>query len=217
MPDAPLTLFTDAFWISPYAFSVFVALEEKGLPYAVETVALHEKAQRQPAFRDASITGKVPALRHGDFWLSESSAIVEYLDDVFPAPAHPTALPAGARDRGRARQIMAWIRSDLLPIREQRPTWSMFYQPTGRPLDEAGEAAARRLLHTADLLLPEGRTTLFASGFSVADADLAFMLQRLLGNGDHVPSRLRAFAEAQWQRPSVRKFVTRPRPAYVPY
>ena len=33
-----LTLYTDGFFISPYAFSGFVALEEKGLPYQIEPV-----------------------------------------------------------------------------------------------------------------------------------------------------------------------------------
>ena len=42
-PMPELTLWVDAFWISPYAFSAFVALEEKGLDYAVEIVPLHEQ------------------------------------------------------------------------------------------------------------------------------------------------------------------------------
>ena len=42
----PLTLYVDGFWISPYALSAFVALEEKGLPYTVKEVKLNKKEQK---------------------------------------------------------------------------------------------------------------------------------------------------------------------------
>src|SRR5262249_34089510 len=126
-----LTLYTDAFWISPYAFSAFVTLKEKGLPFTQRSVALQDKGQDDPAYRDRSLTGRVPALLHGDFWLAESQAIVEYLDDAFPET--PRALPVDARARARARQILAWIRSDVLPLREERPTATMFYVRADKP------------------------------------------------------------------------------------
>jgi glutathione S-transferase len=207
------TLYGDAFWISPYFFTAFVALREKGLEHTVREVALHEKAQRRADFAAPSITGRVPALEHDGFWLAESSAIVEYLEDLHPTPA---LLPADARERARARQAMAWIRSDLMALREERPTTSMFYERTTKPLSEAGRAAADKLVRVADALVPEGRTTLFGA-WSIADADLTFMLQRLLLNEEPVPAKLRAFAEAQWRRPSVRAFVERTRPPYQPY
>jgi len=212
----PLTLYVDGFWNSPYAFAAFVTLTEKGLPFSTREVNLHERAQFAPAFQDRSVTGRVPVLEHGDFRLSESSAIVEYLEEVFAPPDHPAVLPASARERARARQIMAWIRSDLMALREERPTSSIFYDPIKTPLSEAGQAAARKLIAVASAFVPEGRASLFER-FTIADADLAMMLQRLLANGHDVPARLAAFAEAQWRRPSVRAFVDRKRPTFVPY
>src|SRR5579883_1890377 len=133
-----LTLYVDRFWISPYAFSAFVALEEKQLAYSVAEVALDRKEQRGEHYRSHSLTNRVPALDHDGFWLSESSAIAEYLDDAFPArPLLPTAV----RDRARARQVMAWIRSDLMPFREQRPTHTMFFARATAALDAAGQDA----------------------------------------------------------------------------
>src|SRR5262249_42899388 len=117
---ADLTLWVDAFFISPYAFSSFVALEEKGLPYDVHEVAMHKAENRAPDYARRSLTARVPMLRHGDLHLSESSAIAEYLDDTFPNT--PRLLPADVRQRARARQVMAWVRSDLMPIREERST-----------------------------------------------------------------------------------------------
>jgi glutathione S-transferase len=214
---AEVSLSVDAFWTSPYAFSAFVALKEKGLPFDVEAVALHKGEHRRPEALAASLTGRVPVLRHKGFTLSESSAIDEYLEDAFPGPTYPRLLPADVRERARARQLMAWVRSDLMPIRQERPTTGLFYEGMEvAPLSGAAEAAARHLLAVAEALIAPGRTTLFAS-FCIADADLALMLQRLLWNGYVAEDKLEAYVDAQWARPSVRAWLEQKRPAYVPY
>ena len=212
----PLILYVDGFWNSPYAFSVFVCLKEKGLPFETREVNLHEKAQKAPDFKAKSVTARVPVLEQGAFRLSESSAIVEYLEDTFGPPRHPALLPAAPQERARARQIMAWIRSDLMPIREERSTHTFFYKHPVQPLSPAGKAAAEKLIGAASAFIPDGRTSLFGD-FSIADADLAMMLMRLVGNGDEVPAKLRDFVTAQWQRPSVRAWVDHERAPYVPY
>jgi len=212
----PLVLYVDGFWNSPYAFSVFVCLTEKGLPFETRLVNLHEKAQRAPDFKAKSVTARVPLLEHGTFRLTESSAIVEYLEETFPPPGHVATLPAGARDRARARQIMAWIRSDLMPIREERATHTFLYGHPVPPLSPAGRAAADKLIAAASAFIPDGRTSLFDT-FSIADADLAMMLMRLVGNGEPVPAKVADFVAAQWRRPSVRAFVERERAPYLPY
>jgi glutathione S-transferase len=211
-----LVLYVDGFWNSPYAFSVFVALKEKGVPFEVREVNLHERAQHAPDFAAKSITSRVPVLEQGSFRLSESSAIVEYLEEAFAPPRYTAMLPAAPRDRARARQIMAWIRSDLMPIREERATHTFFYGHPVRPLSAAGRAAAAKLVAAASAFIPDGRASLFDS-FSIADADLAMMLMRLVGNKDEVPAKLRDFVATQWQRPSVREWVEHKRAPYVPY
>jgi glutathione S-transferase len=211
-----LVLYVDGFFNSPYAFSAFVCLTEKGLPFEMRRVNLHEKAQKAPDFKAKSVTARVPLLEHGAFRLSESSAIVEYLEDSFAPPRHVATLPAAPRDRARARQIMAWIRSDLMPIREERATHTFFYGNPTAPLSSAGRAAADKLIAVADAFIPDGRTSLFED-FSIADADLAMMLMRLVGNGESVPAKIGDFVAAQWRRPSVRAWVERERAPYVPY
>jgi len=211
-----LTLFSDDYWISPYAFSAFVALKEKGVPFEMKTVKLQAREHLQAGYRDASITARLPALRHGVFWLAESSAISEYLEEAFPPPRYRRLYPADLEPRAQARMIQAWVRSDLLPLREERSTATMFYERAQAPLTPAGQAAADNLLRVSNLLLPEGKTQLFDT-WSIADADLSFMLHRLILNGHDVPARIRAFAEAQWQRPSIQEWVTHARPPYVPY
>ena len=66
MTRPSLTLTRDRHWISPYFFSVFVALREKKLAFEIEEIALHDGAQRSPGYADASVTARVPALRHRD-------------------------------------------------------------------------------------------------------------------------------------------------------
>ena len=211
---ADLTLWVDAFWISPYAFSSFVALEEKQLPYDVQEVAMHRAENRAPDYARRSLTARVPMLRHQDFFLSESSAIAEYLEDAFPGT--PRLLPADVRQRARARQVMAWVRSDLMPIREERSTNTIFYEPATDPLSEKARKAAEKLLTATESLLAPGATSLFGT-FSIADADLTLMLQRLGKSGHPLGDRVQRFVDAAWARPSVRKWVERKRATFVPY
>jgi len=211
-----LTLYSDSFSISPYAFSVFVSLEEKGVPYTLAKVSLPDKAHHQAEYRDPSVTGRVPAIDHDGFWLAESSAIVDYLEEAFMAPQYRRALPEGIKERARARMVMHWIRSDLMPVREERPTHTMFYKRADKPLTAEGQAAVARLVEVASRLVPDSATSLFGT-WCQADSDLAFMLQRLLLNGHDVPAKLRRFVETQWARPAVQKWVALERPPYVPY
>jgi glutathione S-transferase len=215
MNDA-LSLDVDAFWISPYALSAFVALTEKGLGFTTREIHLERGEQREPAFRSRSLTGRVPVLHHGAFALAESQAIGEYLAETFPAPKYPRLFPENLQERARARQLMAWIRSDLMPLREERATHTMYYERATAPLSAAGRAAAERLFAVAEQLVGDGRKTLFAE-WCLADCDFGFFLMRLVLNGDAMPAKVRAYAEAQWQRPSLQKWIDRQRAPYVPY
>ncbi|KRC77605.1 glutathione S-transferase [Achromobacter sp. Root83] len=201
---APITLYVDSLFLSPYAMSVYVALTEKQLPFEVRPVDLEAGEQRMQPFQCRALTTRVPALTHADFNLTESSVIAEYLDEVFPAPAHAALYPADTRQRARARQIQAWLRSDLGALRQERPTETVFYGKAGQPLSDAAHAAAAKLIHVASLLVGVDQTALFDT-WSIADTDLAVMLKRL--SLDDLPDPLRAYADAQWQRPSVQKWL----------
>lgn len=208
-----LVLHVDRFWISPYVFSCFVALREKGLDFEVREIGLDRKEQLAPDYRARTITARVPSLDDGDFSLAESTAILEYLEDTHPTPP---IFPRNVRDRARARQILGWLRSDLDALREERATSTMFYEHAKSPLEDRGRAAAEKLVAVSDQLIPNGKTQLF-DAWCIADADLAFMLHRLLLNGHDVPAKVRAFAEAQWKRPSIAEFVSHERAPYVAY
>jgi glutathione S-transferase len=206
-----LTLYADARSTSPYVMSVFVTLTEKKIPFQTRTVDLDANENRTGDFARMSLTRRVPAIVDGDFHLSESSAITEYLEEAYPAPGHAAVYPGDRRERAVARQVQAWLRSDLLPIREERSTQTVFLgTPTDRALTDRARAAAEKLIAAARDLIPVGAGNLFGA-WCIADTDLALMLQRLIVNGDAVPPDLRAYAEYQWQRPSVRQWLDKAR------
>jgi glutathione S-transferase len=214
--DTSLSLDVDTFWISPYALSAFVALHEKGLAFTTREIHLEQREQQSAEFMAKSLTGRVPVLRHGEYTLAESQAIGEYLAETFPAPDYPRLFPADLKERGTSRMLMAWIRSDLMPIREERSTATMFYERANKPLSDKGRAAADRVLRVAEKLVGDGRKNLFHD-WCLADTDFGFFLMRLVLNGDPVPAKVRAYAEGQWARPAVRKWVDRKRAPYVAY
>jgi glutathione S-transferase len=213
----PLVLYGNSTWSSPYVFACHVALTEKRLPFEVRTVALDQGAHRADAYVQTSYTARVPSLVDGDFSLSESSAIIEYLEDRWPPPEHAALLPADLRQRARARQIMAWVRSDLGAIREERSAEYVFYPhdalPPLAPLSKSALRAVAKLVAFAERVVPADGGPLFGA-WSIADTDLAMMLQRLAKTGHPLPDRLRAFAEREWLRPSVDGYLNAPRPPH---
>ncbi len=158
MAEEKLALYVDTRFASPYAMTVFVALTEKGIPFEIRKVDLEAKEHYQPSYASLSLTCRVPTLVHGDFRLSESSAISEYLDEVFSAPKYAAVYPGDVHCRARARQIQAWLRSDFMPIREERSTEVVFFKPTDKPLSESARISAARLFSAADSLLEENAT-----------------------------------------------------------
>ncbi|MCS2155156.1 glutathione transferase [Scandinavium goeteborgense] len=201
-----ITLWSDNHFYSPYVMSVYVALQEKGLAFSLKTVDLAKGEHLQSGWKGYGLTRRVPLLEVDTFELTESSAITEYLDERFAPPQWERLYPHDIEKRARARQIQAWIRSDLMPIREERSTDVVFGGVNKPALSNAGEKAAAKLYDTASALLSHGKPNLFGE-WSVADTDLALMINRLVLNGDDVPEQLVDYASFQWQRASVQRFL----------
>jgi glutathione S-transferase len=203
-----MRLYVDSKFTSPYAMSVFVSLRTKGIDFELKTIDLDAKQNLSSDYLHSSLTTRVPVLIDGQFSLSESSAIAEYLEEIKPTPP---LYPDNVHDRAKARQIQAWLRSDLLALREERSTEVIFYKPVSAELTEAGKSAAEKLIQVASLLLDDGKMNVFDS-WSIADTDLALMLNRLIFNGDSVPESLKKYAEFQWQHPAIREWMELKRP-----
>lgn len=92
---------------SPYAWRVWLALEHKKLPYDFRLLSFSDGDTQKPEFLKLNPRGRVPVIVDGDFALSESSAILEYLEEQYPAT--PPLFPGTTRDRAQVRRWVADI------------------------------------------------------------------------------------------------------------
>jgi glutathione S-transferase len=188
--------------------SAFVSLLEKRLTFETDAINLAANENQEPGFATTSITRRVPTLVHDNFSLSESSAISEYINETFPGTP---LYPIDPRSRARARQVQAWLRSDLMPIRDERPTLVVFYGKKRPPLSGDARQSAEKLFSVAHTLLADSSDNILGE-WCIADLDLALMLNRLILHGDTVPERLITYASNQWQRPTVQQWINKSRP-----
>ena len=98
---------------SSAAFRVRIALNLKGLSAERRYIHLRKGEQRAAAYLEANPQGLVPTLVVGDRRLTQSMAIIEYLDEKHPLPP---LLPAAAEDRAWVRSIAQVIACDIHPL-----------------------------------------------------------------------------------------------------
>lgn len=97
---------------------VRAALNLKGIDYDYAARHLRKGEQRAPAYLARNPQGLVPALELADGTvLTQSLAIIEYLDETHP---EPPLLPAGARDRARVRALACAIACEIHPLNNLR-------------------------------------------------------------------------------------------------
>jgi maleylacetoacetate isomerase len=165
------------FFRSSAAFRVRIALNLKGLAYEDAFIHLRRGDQRGADFLTVNPQGLVPAIEIDGHMLTQSMAIVEYLDETHPAPP---LLPPDAAGRARVRALADIVACDIHPINNLR-VLRYLSRPLGH--DQAaietwynhwiatGFAAFERLL-TAD-----GRTGDFCDGDRPGLADIALAPQ----------------------------------------
>jgi maleylacetoacetate isomerase/maleylpyruvate isomerase len=103
---------------SSASFRVRIALALKDLPYAYLPVHLAKGEHMQPDYSGIAADGLVPLLELDDgMRLSQSMAIIEFLDEKYPQPA---LLPADALGRARVRALAQSIACEVHPINNLR-------------------------------------------------------------------------------------------------
>lgn len=159
---------------STYVRSVRLALEEKGVDYALVEIDALKGAHKQPEHLARHPFGKVPAFEHDGFALYETSAILRYVDEAFAG----TALqPGDARGRARMQQVIGIIDAYGYPALITGLVMNRLVAPMlGGAADEAAIAAAVPAGETAltaiETLMGDGQW-LAGPGPSLADLHLA--------------------------------------------
>lgn len=94
-----------------------IALNLKGLKYEYLPVDLRTEQHLKPEFKALNPQGLVPALVDGSQVLTQSPAIIEWLEERHPEPA---LLPATPEARARVRALAAIVGCDIHPINNRR-------------------------------------------------------------------------------------------------
>ena len=103
---------------SSASFRVRIALHLKGLAYDYLPVHLARGEQKKPEFAAVTAEGLVPVLEiDDDRRLTQSMAIIEYLDETHP---QPPLLPADALGRARVRALAQIVACEIHPLNNLR-------------------------------------------------------------------------------------------------
>jgi maleylacetoacetate isomerase len=102
---------------SSASYRVRIALALKGLDYDYKAVHLVQNEQFNAAYAAVSASRLVPMLRDGDTSLSQSLAIIEYLEETHP---QPPLLPAASAERARVRALAFDIACEIHPLNNLR-------------------------------------------------------------------------------------------------
>lgn len=185
---------------SSASFRVRIALNLKGLPYEYAVVHLTRGGGQQfdPAFRAINPDALIPVLEDGGHALTQSLAIIEYLDETHP---QPPLLPAAPLERAYVRALALGIACEIHPLNnlrvlrylvrelkasdEQKNAWYRHWVEQGLAAIEAR-------------LVAEGKCGRFALGDAVTLADVVlvpqiFNAQRFDCRLEHVPTVMRIF------------------------
>jgi maleylacetoacetate isomerase len=192
-----------SYFRSSASYRVRIALALKKLDYEYAAVHLVKNEQLAPAFRELAPAQLVPALAiddpaRGTVTLTQSLAIIEYLDETFP---EPRLLPDDALGRARVRTIALDIACEIHPLDnlrvlrflqrelkvsdDDKDRWYRHWVETGLQVVErqlAGHPATGRFCHGD---LP-----------GLADCVLVpqiFNAKRMSCRLDHVPTVMRIF------------------------
>lgn len=120
---------------SSAAFRVRIALNLKGLPYTAHTVHLRKGEQRAPGYLAINPQGLLPTLIDDGQRLTQSLAILEYLEERYPEPA---LLPGDALGRARVRALADLVACEIHPLNNLR---TLEYLRSHLGQNEAGVAS----------------------------------------------------------------------------
>jgi glutathione S-transferase len=102
----------EIFWVSgsPFSWRVLLAAEVKAVAYEAHLISFEKGEHKTPEYRKLNPRGRTPLLRDGDFVLTESVALMVYLDRI---GSGPSLFGASSRETARVFETLSEITSDF--------------------------------------------------------------------------------------------------------
>ncbi len=181
---------------SSASYRVRIAMALKGLPYDYKAVHLAKNEQFAESYASVSASRLVPLLRDGEHVLTQSLAIIEYLDETHPKPA---LLPGDAQARARVRALSLDMACEIHPLNNLRVLRYLVHSLKVSDEDkdrwyrhwvETGLEAVERQLSALPARYCHGDTPTMADCVLVPQV---FNAQRFKCRTDHVPNVMRVF------------------------
>ncbi|MBK1611967.1 maleylacetoacetate isomerase [Rubrivivax gelatinosus] len=184
------------YYRSSASYRVRIALALKGLDYDYRAVHLRRNEQFQESYAAVSAARLVPLLRDGDAVVTQSLAIIEYLDETHP---EPPLLPADAAGRARVRALALDIACEIHPLNNLRVLRFLVHDL--KLADEDKNRWARHWIETGLEAVERqlaARPSVFCHGETPTLADCVLVPQILNARRfdcrlDHVPQVMRVF------------------------
>ena len=160
------------YWRSTASYRVRIALNLKGVDYQRATHDLRTGAQREPGYLAIAPQGLVPAVETPDGALTQSLAILEWIEERWP---QPPLLPQDAHGRAIVRAMAGLIAADIHPLNNLRVLQALREQFSATP-DQIQAWIARWIAEgfaALELMIgAHGGQFAFGDGPSLADCAL---------------------------------------------
>jgi glutathione S-transferase len=189
---------------SSWSLRGWLALKQTGAPFTEVLIPLREATTRAEILRH-SPSGRLPALRHGDFTVWDSLAIGEYLADIFP---DKRLWPEEREARALARAVSAEMHSGFAALRTHLPM-NMRSSFPNRGVTPEAQADINRIMalwRDCRRRFGEGGDFLFGP-LTIADAMYAPVVSRFRTYKIELEEEAERYAEAIWALPALQEWL----------
>jgi maleylacetoacetate isomerase/maleylpyruvate isomerase len=157
-----MSLVLHSYWRATAPYRVRIGLNLKGLAYDYVPVNLIKAEQSGPDHLARNPQGLVPALETGEVTLTQSLAILEWLEETHPTPP---LLPTHPNDRAVVRAMAGLIACDIHPLNNMRVQKKL----AALGVDEAGRSSWSQGWITSGFVALEAMVVRHGAGFAFGD------------------------------------------------
>ena len=185
------------------AWRVWLALEHKQLPYELKLMSFSAGDLKTPAYRALNPRGQVPLIVDDGFALWESNAIVEYLDEQYPAT--PRLFPGSTRERSAVRRWVSEIDDNFGAALAKLTGW-VLWTPKEQWKEERIAEARQAVLDELDYVAGH-----MGGGGSAGHGNSEFLVRNTLTAADFALYPLLAtLARCDLKKPDLKMVASRP-------